>query len=93
MADREATPGLSCDLFHTNSLCMCVWMYVCLHVFVCMYVTSNIRVFLFQVAYKMKNAFPMWFVRVHVYDMCVYDCVHVCVCVCVRGKWLHIYVL
>ena len=42
-----------------------------------------VRVFQFQVAYRMKYAFPMWFVRVLVYGMCVYDCVRVCVCVCV----------
>ena len=52
MADREAMPGLSCDLFYTNSMCMCVIVYACVcvyvcvcvcacvHVFVCMYVTN-----------------------------------------------------
>ena len=29
MADREVTPGRSCDLFYTNSMCMCFSMFVC----------------------------------------------------------------
>ena len=43
-ADRETTPGLSCDLSYTNSMYMCVSEYacmsVCVRVFVCMYVTN-----------------------------------------------------
>ena len=44
MAGREAMPGLSGDLFHTNS--MCINMYKCVHVFVrmCVTVCQNISI-------------------------------------------------
>ena len=51
--------------------CMCVC--VCMYLFVCMWQKCvRLRVFQFQGAYRMKNDFPMWFIMVHVYDMCVY---------------------
>ena len=42
MADSEATPGLSCDLSYTNSICVCVLVCasMCVCAFVCMYVTN-----------------------------------------------------
>ena len=47
-------------------VCVCV----CIHLFVYMW-RMCVRIFQFQVAYKMKNV------------LCVYDCVPACVCVCV----------
>ena len=68
MADCEATPGLSCDLLYTNSMCLCVYLFVCMW-------RKFVRIsqlFQFQVANRMKNG------------MCVYDCVGACVCVCLQ---------
>ena len=85
MADREATPGLSCDLFYTNNMCvsvyacMCVCLCVCLCACICLYICVRIfQLFQFQVAYRMKNG------------MCVYDCVCACVCVCAWQRVAHI---
>ena len=65
-------------MFVSVYACMCV----CVHVFVCMYMTNvykNIfQLFQFQVAYRMKNG------------MCAYDCVRICVCVCAWQMVAHI---
>ena len=88
MADREAMPGLSCDLFYTNSMCMFVSVYacmcVCMHVFVCMYVTNVCKnISIISISSSLQN--EKWHV-------CICLCAYMCICVGLRGKWLHIYV-
>ena len=87
MANCEATPGLSFDLLYTNSMCsLCVYalfLCVCVHVFVCMYVTivcKNISII--SISSSLQNEKMA----------CVYMivCMHVYVCVTAWQMVAHI---
>ena len=92
MVERQPMPGPSGDRIHTNSMCMCVGVYVsvcmCLCACICLYVCDKcVRLFQFQVTFRMKNAFPVWLMKVHVQVMYM-----VCVCVLARicRGYLHV---